>query len=180
MGLYLPVGPQHPIHPEATLIKLKVEGEHVVDADIDASFVHRGVEKALEHKTYVQRAPAAYSSAPIPLLVTMTIAEGIGGWALVTLLSFTAPSVLSVAWFRLPLLALAAFTAVYGSLAALAQRDPRRLLAYSSVSQGGYLLLGIACGGDVAAASALLLFAAHSSATLRSYRRSATSRSWEV
>jgi formate hydrogenlyase subunit 3/multisubunit Na+/H+ antiporter MnhD subunit len=106
--------------------------------------------------------PAAYSSAPIPLLVTMTIAEGIGGWALATLLSFTAPSVLSVAWFRLPLLALAAFTAVYGSLAALAQRDPRRLLAYSSVSQGGYLLLGIACGGDIAAASALLLFAAHS------------------
>jgi len=54
VGLYLPVGPQHPIHPEATLIKLKVEGEHVVDADIDASFVHRGIEKALEHKTYVQ------------------------------------------------------------------------------------------------------------------------------
>ena len=54
MGLYLPVGPQHPIHPEATLIKLKVEGEYVVDADIDASFVHRGIEKALERKTYVQ------------------------------------------------------------------------------------------------------------------------------
>lgn len=54
MGVYLPVGPQHPIHPEATLIKLKVEGEYVVDADIDASFVHRGIEKALEQKTYVQ------------------------------------------------------------------------------------------------------------------------------
>lgn len=54
MGVYLPVGPQHPIHPEATLIKLKIEGEYVVDADIDASFVHRGIEKALERKTYIQ------------------------------------------------------------------------------------------------------------------------------
>lgn len=54
MGVYLPMGPQHPLHPEATLVKLRVEGEHVVDADVDASFVHRGIEKALEHKTYTQ------------------------------------------------------------------------------------------------------------------------------
>jgi NADH-quinone oxidoreductase subunit D len=54
MAFSLPVGPQHPIHPEATLIKLKVEGEQVVDADIDASYVHRGIEKAFEYKTYAQ------------------------------------------------------------------------------------------------------------------------------
>lgn len=54
MAAYLPIGPQHPIHPEAALIKLRVEGEQVVDADIDASFVHRGIEKALEAKTYLQ------------------------------------------------------------------------------------------------------------------------------
>lgn len=54
MSVYLPMGPQHPIHPEATLVKLKVEGEHVIDADVDASFVHRGIEKALENKAYVQ------------------------------------------------------------------------------------------------------------------------------
>ena len=106
--------------------------------------------------------PGVYSSAPAPLLVTMTLAEGVGGWALAALLAFMAPSVLDVPLFRLPLLALAALTAVYGSLAALTQREARRLLAYSSVSQGGYMLLGIACGGEVAAASALLLFTAHS------------------
>lgn len=54
MGVYVPVGPQHPIHPEAILLKLKVEGEQVVDADVDSSFVHRGIEKALEHKTWLQ------------------------------------------------------------------------------------------------------------------------------
>ena len=54
MAFYLPVGPQHPIHPEAILLKFKVEGEQVVDVDIDASYVHRGIEKALEYKTYTQ------------------------------------------------------------------------------------------------------------------------------
>ncbi|MEM1509745.1 MAG: nickel-dependent hydrogenase large subunit [Thermofilaceae archaeon] len=54
MSVYIPVGPQHPIHPEAVLLKLKVEGERVVDAEVDSSFVHRGIEKALEHKTWLQ------------------------------------------------------------------------------------------------------------------------------
>lgn len=54
VATYLPMGPQHPLHPEATMIKLKVEGEYVVDADVDVSFVHRGIEKALERKTYLQ------------------------------------------------------------------------------------------------------------------------------
>jgi len=54
MSFYLPVGPQHPIHPEAVLLKLRVEGEQVVDADVDASYVHRGIEKAMESKTYTQ------------------------------------------------------------------------------------------------------------------------------
>ncbi|RLE69872.1 MAG: hypothetical protein DRJ43_03235 [Thermoprotei archaeon] len=54
MAFYLPVGPQHPVHPEAILLKFKVEGEQVVDVDIDASYVHRGIEKALEFKTYTQ------------------------------------------------------------------------------------------------------------------------------
>ncbi|MEM0458751.1 MAG: nickel-dependent hydrogenase large subunit [Thermofilaceae archaeon] len=54
MSIYLPIGPQHPVHPEAVQLKLKVEGEEVVDADVDVSFVHRGIEKVLETKTYVQ------------------------------------------------------------------------------------------------------------------------------
>ena len=106
--------------------------------------------------------PSVYSSAPVPLLVTMTLAEGTGGWALVKLLVLTAPSVLNGAWFRRPFLILAALTAIYGSLSALAQKDARRLLAYSTVSQSGYMLLGIACGGRLAAASALLFFFSHS------------------
>lgn len=103
-----------------------------------------------------------YSSAPVPALAAMTLAEGTGGWVLAKLFVYTAPGALDATWLRWPLLALAASTAVYGSLVALAQKDARRLLAYSSVSQSGYMLLGIACDGGVAATSALLFFTSHS------------------
>ncbi len=36
MAFSLPVGPQHPIYPKAALIKIEVESEQVLDADIDA------------------------------------------------------------------------------------------------------------------------------------------------
>jgi len=36
MAFSLPVGPQHLIYPEAALIKIEVESEQVLDADIDA------------------------------------------------------------------------------------------------------------------------------------------------
>ena len=42
-----------------------------------------------------------------------------------------------------------AATALYGSLAALGQRDLKRILAYSTVSQVGYMFLAVGCG-DVA------------------------------
>lgn len=39
-----------------------------------------------------------------------------------------------------------AITALYGALAALGQRDIKRILAYSTVSQVGYMFLAVGCG----------------------------------
>jgi NADH-quinone oxidoreductase subunit D len=50
----IPIGPQHPALKEPAMIKLTVEGENVVGVDIDVSYNHRGVEKAIEYRTYVQ------------------------------------------------------------------------------------------------------------------------------
>jgi multicomponent Na+:H+ antiporter subunit D len=44
----------------------------------------------------------------------------------------------------------ASATVVYGSLRALAQTDVKKLLAWSTVSQVSYVVLGISLGGDVA------------------------------
>jgi multicomponent Na+:H+ antiporter subunit D len=55
-----------------------------------------------------------------------------------------------------PLGAVAAFTIVYGSLRALAQDDLKRRLAYSTVSQVSYIVLGAAILGPVATVGGLV------------------------
>lgn len=51
----------------------------------------------------------------------------------------------------LPLALLAAFTIIYGSVRALFQDDLKRRLAYSTVSQISYIILGVAVAGPMAA-----------------------------
>ncbi|RLE85772.1 MAG: NADH dehydrogenase subunit [Thermoprotei archaeon] len=54
MSFYIPVGPQHPVHPEPLLMKFKVEGEQVVGVEINVSYTHRGIEKGLEYREYLK------------------------------------------------------------------------------------------------------------------------------
>jgi multicomponent Na+:H+ antiporter subunit D len=49
-----------------------------------------------------------------------------------------------------------AIAVVAGSLMAIAQRDIRRMLAYSSIGQMGYISLGLALGNPAALTGALL------------------------
>lgn len=108
--------------------------------------------------------PDAHSEAPTPVSVQLTLAVGIGNWALARILLFSAPIALEVSPLRATLMAMAAVTMIYGSLAALSQRDLKRVLAFSSISQSGYALLGIASGAEVGIASSALIFVAHSMA----------------
>ncbi len=59
------------------------------------------------------------------------------------------------------LLALGIASVVIGALAAIGQDDIKRMLAYSSVSQIGYILLGVATGSPLGFAGALFHFFNH-------------------
>jgi multicomponent Na+:H+ antiporter subunit D len=56
----------------------------------------------------------------------------------------------------LPLAILASLTIIYGSVRALTQDDLKKRLAYSTVSQVSYILLGVAIGGPLAAIGGLV------------------------
>jgi len=104
--------------------------------------------------------PDAYTEAPTPVsALAAAAADGIGGWALARILLLTMGPALEA--LRPALAALAAVTILYGGLCALAQDDLKRLLAYSSISQMGYMLLGLAGGGAAGAVGAALLYASH-------------------
>ncbi len=52
-----------------------------------------------------------------------------------------------------------AFTAFYGATCALAERDLKRILAYSTISQIGYMMLAVGCGAITAATFHLIVHA---------------------
>ena len=87
--------------------------------------------------------PHAHAEAPTPISALLSPAMiGIGGYAIVRILMTVSPELIVAVSFQLSLWAL--ITMVYGGLMALVQDDIKRLMAYSSISQMGYILLGIA------------------------------------
>ncbi|NYT19348.1 MAG: NADH-quinone oxidoreductase subunit D, partial [Methanosarcinales archaeon] len=51
------LGPQHPMQPGPFRLNLRLRGETVVDAEVELGFIHKGIEKILESKTYLQGIP---------------------------------------------------------------------------------------------------------------------------
>ncbi|MFW9995912.1 MAG: nickel-dependent hydrogenase large subunit, partial [Candidatus Odinarchaeota archaeon] len=48
------VGPQHPTHKEPVRFIFQIKGETIQDVDLRIGFNHRGIEKALENRTWLQ------------------------------------------------------------------------------------------------------------------------------
>lgn len=87
--------------------------------------------------------PDVYEGAPTPVTALIAVASKAAGFAL--LLRLLGVALLPVAASWEPLLALiAAVTMTLGNLVAIQQRNIKRLLAYSSIAQVGYLLMGLA------------------------------------
>ncbi|MFA5840074.1 MAG: proton-conducting transporter membrane subunit [Candidatus Margulisiibacteriota bacterium] len=104
--------------------------------------------------------PDAYCSAPtaVSILLAGIITKISGVYVLIRL-------VISVFGFSAPLqniLMLAGIASILvGALAALVQSNFKRMLAYSSISQVGYIILGLGCGTPLAIAGAVLHFFNH-------------------
>ncbi|CAN5870325.1 NADH-quinone oxidoreductase subunit N [soil metagenome] len=104
-------------------------------------------------------APDAYDGGPVSVAAFLSIVTKVGGiFALVQVVRYLPPE---ATFWPLVIAGLAAVTMTYGNLAALVQDNVVRLLAYSSIAQSGYFLLGVvAIGQSELAVRSLILFAA--------------------
>ncbi|MDQ7019551.1 MAG: NADH-quinone oxidoreductase subunit N [Robiginitomaculum sp.] len=103
-------------------------------------------------------APDAYDGAPISVAAYMSVVPKLG--AIFALAQVVRDLPVSTGW-PLVIAVIAVLTMTYGYLTALAQSNIVRLLAYSSIAQAGYFLLGvIAIGASPLAFTALIVFAA--------------------
>ena len=91
--------------------------------------------------------PDVYEGAPTPVTAHLSVLSKAATFAL--LLRFLAEAAgPSFASWQLALAVLAALTMGVGTLVALAQTNIKRLFAYSSIAQVGFVLVGVAALGD--------------------------------
>jgi NADH-quinone oxidoreductase subunit N len=87
-------------------------------------------------------APDVYQGAPTPVTAFLAVGSKAAGFALLLRILFIGVPVLAAHWNKI-LIVTAAVTILYGNLCAIPQRSLKRLMGYSSISNAGYMLLGI-------------------------------------
>jgi NADH-quinone oxidoreductase subunit N len=88
-------------------------------------------------------APDVYQGSPTPSTAFQAVGSKAAGFVLLLRLLYTAVPDVAPMGARLAI-GIAVVTILYGSLCAIPQRNLKRLLGYSSISNAGFLLLGIA------------------------------------
>ncbi len=89
-----------------------------------------------------QWTPDVYEGAPTPVAAYLSVASKAAGFAALVRLLMVVVDPRQLNW--VPLLAiLAAVSMTLGNLLALPQRNIKRMLAYSSISHAGFLLIGV-------------------------------------
>jgi NADH-quinone oxidoreductase subunit N len=93
-------------------------------------------------------APDVYQGAPTPISAFLSTASKGAGFIVLMRFLMTTFSSHPENWMVL-LMILSAVTMLVGNLMALLQKDLKRLLAFSSISHAGYILIGVASGSQL-------------------------------
>lgn len=105
-------------------------------------------------------APDVYDGAPVPTAAFLAIgSKATGVVLLIRLFGSVAPE-LALKWEPL-WMSVAAISVLYGSLCALPQRKLKRLLGYSSIANGGFVMIGLAAMSKAGVAAVLFYLAGY-------------------
>jgi proton-translocating NADH-quinone oxidoreductase chain N len=119
-----------------------------------------------------QWTPDAYEGAPTPVTAFLSVGPKIGGFAIIIRVLLTMlpidPEIPILGW-RALLMAMAALTMTIGNLVALWQQNVKRLLAYSSIAQVGYILIGVVAASPRGVTAALLYLTAYTLTSLGAF-----------
>jgi NADH-quinone oxidoreductase subunit N len=102
--------------------------------------------------------PDVYEGAPTPVTALFATAPKVAAMALLARLVHDAFGPVSADWGQIIAL-LAVLSMFLGAIAAIGQRDIKRLMAYSSIAHMGYALVGLAAGTELGVQAMLVYMA---------------------
>ncbi len=111
-----------------------------------------GIAFKISAVPFHQWTPDVYEGSPTPVVAFLSVGSKAAGFALAIRLLVTAYPLVSGEW-HFVFTALAALSLILGNIVALAQTSMKRMLAYSSIAQAGFVMIGMIIGTEAGYAS---------------------------
>jgi NAD(P)H-quinone oxidoreductase subunit 2 len=105
-------------------------------------FVIAGIAFKLSAVPFHQWTPDVYEGSPTPVVAFLSIGSKVAGFALGLRFLLTAFPLVAEQWHYV-FLVLTVLSMVLGNVVAIAQTSMKRMLAYSSIGQAGFVMLGM-------------------------------------
>lgn len=115
-------------------------------------FVIAGIGFKISAAPFHQWTPDVYEGAPTPVIAFLSVGSKAAGFALAIRLLTTAFPLVADEW-RFVFTALAVLSMILGNVVALTQTSMKRMLAYSSIGQAGFIIIGFVAGTQAGYAS---------------------------
>ncbi|NET02035.1 MAG: NAD(P)H-quinone oxidoreductase subunit N [Sphaerospermopsis sp. SIO1G2] len=110
-------------------------------------FVIAGIGFKISAAPFHQWTPDVYEGAPTPVIAFLSVGSKAAGFALAIRLLTVVFPIVADEW-RFVFTALAVLSMILGNVVALAQTSMKRMLAYSSIAQAGFVMIGLIAGTD--------------------------------
>ena len=119
---------------------------------ISLVFVIAGIAFKISAAPFHQWTPDVYEGAPTPVIAFLSVGSKAAGFALAIRLMTTVFPLLTDEW-HFVFTALAVLSMILGNVVALTQTSMKRMLAYSSIAQAGFIMIGLIAGTEAGYAS---------------------------
>ena len=144
------------------------EGTHSIGLLFGLVFLLAGIAFKISAVPFHMWTPDVYEGAPTPVTAFFASAPKVAGVLLATRVCLEALGPATDAWRQIVIVAALA-SILLGAVAAWGQTNIKRLLAYSSINNVGFALIGLAAAGPKGASSVLFYMAVYVVMTLGAF-----------
>ncbi|QBM76025.1 NADH-quinone oxidoreductase subunit NuoN [Sphingomonas sp. AAP5] len=143
-------------------------GGHSLGLTFGLVFVFAGLAFKMSAVPFHMWTPDVYEGAPTPVTTFFASAPKVAAVALAVRVAIEAMGPATDQWRQIVIFASLA-SIIFGAVAAIGQTNVKRLLAYSSINNVGFLLVGLAAGTQEGVASVLFYLTVYVVMTLGSF-----------